>query len=213
VSTGTLTQNSGAYAPETLPACGSTTRFALTTSPEGHSSSPATTVGLCFDRLLAQARERSEERHPERRSVRLWFVGRSQETGEFVKVPRGTVVAVPARQGSAPSKHWRSPLRETPALLDDFFLGGGAYSHAPDSYVFDALVSLCEELQPTGEECRQINNRICLLLLLRHGIDLTPAQLPNAGTPHKADEAWRCLPSGQPTQSGRRRPTPTSSCP
>jgi hypothetical protein len=153
-------------------------RFALGRLAEGWDSpSPAAAVAQAYERLLIQRQEEAAPIVPEKKTVALKYVRRDAGSGDWVIRNRGSVEAVPTFAGTPPSRFSR--LRSTGgALLDELLLGGDAWDKARDDAVWDALRELCEAEFPDGLTLRRLNEAVALALLLRHGIDLRPDQLP-----------------------------------
>lgn len=176
----TTTLQPDGYDPRTLPPADSGSRFALTTTPAGWGSAPDKTTTGCWEQLLADAARETAPHAPTSRAVKLWRVGRITGTASFATVERGTVTAVPTKTPTTSPQRYRARSLRGGAFLDSFLLRDpdGPWHTAKDETVFAALQEWAEETQPTQAVLNDANIIVCLAILLRHGIEARPDDIP-----------------------------------
>jgi hypothetical protein len=174
--------NPSSYDPADAPALNDTSRFELPKNPSGYDVPPTQAAADSFAILLDRLAERAEPMIPARVSCKLFYAGKSTESGEWALVPRGAVTAVPTVAATRSGRFARQTAKEG-AILDQLFLDGAP--SARDDVVWEALLAWCERTQPSAAVARKVNDLAAQAILLRCGIaGIRPDQLPRIGQPH-----------------------------
>ena len=166
------------YEINTVPATGdnATSRFAVGTAPSGFPTTPGSNLSLAYNHLTEELVRKAELLPPEMKSVKLERTV-IDGVGKYVSVDRGTVTA-PVTHVTARSGRFVKLNVSGGALLDNFVRGEEAWRDARDADVWEALRSLCEQINATGEECRALSDTVARAVLLRAGISRRPDALP-----------------------------------
>jgi hypothetical protein len=90
---------------------------------------------------------------------------------------RGDVVRPPIRVSTRPGK--LTNLKPSPALLDEFFLGGKAWEFATDALIFESLRLTCAAHSLAGRAWRDVNDAVALAIAGRAGVGITADELPH----------------------------------
>jgi hypothetical protein len=167
--------NPRAFALEAIPALSDDSRFALGQNAEGWpASTRAEAAAFAFARLLEHRIAEAPPLTPSIKQVPLKFVGKRATDGEYVTVGRGVVSAVPTKAAQGSGK-FRKLKQRAGGLLDVVFLDE---ADCRPEQVYEALRQFCEDHQPNPQVLRDLNDQVSLLILLKAGIVMHRAELP-----------------------------------
>jgi hypothetical protein len=166
--------NPGSFDLHSVPALTDDSRFALGATSEGWNvGTRAEAAAFAFARLLEHRTEEAPPLTPSVKSVPLSWVGRTTD-GTYVVVDRGVVSRIPTHETTR-SGRFKKHQQRAGGLLDSAFLGE---ADARADELYGALKSFCEQHQPSGDVLRSLNDHVSLLILLRAGIVMHRAELP-----------------------------------
>jgi hypothetical protein len=173
-----VTSPNPTYDPYEAPPAGeATSRFALTATPAGRGlPSLAAVVSQVYRNLLADRLREAPPPLPEPVTVVLKFPVRDEDGWRLAH--RGEVRGVPSAAPNRPGKF--AKLTVGPNLLDEAFLGieGGAFEKARDDAIWESLIALCRDLDPTPDVVRSLVDSVASLVCLRAGLIADAPDLP-----------------------------------
>jgi len=138
-------------------------------------ASAAANVAAVYSGLVSRLAELSEPLAPTRKTVALKRVVLTTEG--YILQERQSVTAQPTRENNSPGR-FAALKTNAGAICDSILLGSGeGWTKARDDQVFEALRDLCENLNASGEVCRQLSINVALAVLVRAGIVLRADQL------------------------------------
>jgi hypothetical protein len=166
------------YTLHEVPASGTDrSRFALTSSPTGISTSTAANVARAYLRGVVE-RQQAAEPIELSKTIALRKVARTIDGGEYVLADCPEIVVSPDARPIRTGKFSRSEL-EAGALLDDAFFGGPSFREAHDSAIYEAARRVAEQEAMAGQDLIELNRAVQLLILARAGVTtVRPADLP-----------------------------------
>jgi hypothetical protein len=164
-----------AYDPYQVPeAPGGGSRFFLASTPAGWGTAPSENVAGVYRALLADRQREAAGFTPAPVEVQLKQV--SLVGGDYVLEDRSVVARMPSFESRRPGQRWRK--LEGGALLDSFYVGGDAFTKAPDLEVWEAMRDTADAHLLTGKALRQLCDWTAVLVCLRAGVAIKDSELP-----------------------------------
>jgi hypothetical protein len=178
------TPNANGYSLEAVPASGDgKSRYRLPVNCEGNRLPGQAAVIAASYRDLALAHIAGTPEIREVKTVPLWYFGISNETGEVVKLPRGSFKGVMELVVSR-SGRFSNPTETGGALLDRALLEPGF--EVRDETIWEALEQVIADERPSPEVARTICDAVAALILCRAGLRINGFhELPPIGKEHR----------------------------